>query len=246
METKFEESVEYGVHFLEGTRLASLSDWITHIRFGQIFGRRLPVVEQNEAQTAEKSTTNELLPTEDNLAELEAADLSFSLFDKQRPFASAPIRSRPRRTYDPTRPSRDPEGEYVPTYLANVSYSDKEEWARLKDALEAFGSESGLFDEIAIKLLGKTGGSPFQVQIRKFGQRLKGAKRNLIDVGYGVSQALPLLTELLRKDTPSMFLAPAAGGAPAPKRASRARQPILQHCRPGTATHSRDPQQLHS
>ena len=61
-------------------------------------------------------------------------------------------------------------------------------------------------DEIDIKLLGKTEGSPFQVQIRKFGRRLKGAKRNFIDVGYGVSQALPLLTELLRKDAPSMFL----------------------------------------
>ena len=44
------------------------------------------------------------------------------------------------------------------------------------------------------------------MQIRKFGHRLKGTKRNLIDVGYGVSQALPLLTELLRKDAPSMFL----------------------------------------
>ena len=123
-----------------------------------------------------------------------------------RPFASAPIRSQPRRTYDPTRPSRDPEGEYVPTYLTNLSFRDKMEWARLKEALEEFGRDSGLFDEIHIKLLGKTEGSPFQVQIRKFGRRVKGVKRNLIDVGYGVSQALPLLTELLRKDAPSMFL----------------------------------------
>ena len=122
------------------------------------------------------------------------------------PFASAPTRSQPRRTYDPTRPSRDPEGENVPTYLANLSYRDKEEWARLKHDLEQFGSDSGLFDEIHIKLLGDTGGSPFQVQIRKFGRRLKGPRRNLIDVGYGVSQALPLLTELLRKDAPQMFL----------------------------------------
>ena len=35
----------------------------------------------------------------------------------QRPFASAPVRSRPRRTYDPARHSRDPEGGYTPTYL---------------------------------------------------------------------------------------------------------------------------------
>ena len=133
-------------------------------------------------------------------------DSLWSVFEGQRPVASAPIRSRPQRTYDPTRPSRDPEGEYVPTYLAGISSRSNEEWAGLRKALEAFGQESGLFDEIDIKLLGKTEGSPFQVRIRKFGHRLKGVKRNLIDVGYGVSQALPLLTELLRKDAPSMYL----------------------------------------
>ncbi len=137
---------------------------------------------------------------------LEAAAVSNPFARFPRPFASAPIRSRPKRTYDPTRPSRDPEGEYVPTFLASISGKRKEEWARLRKALEAFGQESGLFNEIDIKLLGKTEGSPFQVQIRKFGHRLKGVKRNLIDVGYGVSQALPLLTELLRKDAPSMYL----------------------------------------
>ena len=205
-ELKFQESVEYGASFLDGTRLATLSDWMWHIRFGRIIGSRLRIAKQTESHTAENSTIDELLPTEDNLAELEAAELSFSLFGNQRPFASAPIRSRPRRTYDPTRPTRDPEGEYVPTYLASMSYSDRNKWLRLKNALEAFGQTSGLFDEIDIKLLGKTGGSPFQVQIRKFGRRLKGAKRNLIDVGYGVSQTLPLLTELLREDAPSMFL----------------------------------------
>ena len=95
----------------------------------------------------------------------------------KRPVASAPIRSRPRRTYDPTRPSRDPEGENIPTYLAEISQSNKKEWTRLKKALEDFGRKSGLYDEIDIKLLGKTGGTPFQVQIRKFGRRLKGAKK---------------------------------------------------------------------
>ena len=122
------------------------------------------------------------------------------------PFAGAPVRSRPRRTYDPVRPSRDPEGEYVPTYLANISRSDRKEWGRLKKTLEEFGQISGLFDEISIKSLGRGHGNPFQVETRKFGRKLKGASRNLIDVGYGVSQILPIITELLRKDSPSMFL----------------------------------------
>ncbi len=146
--------------------------------------------------------------SDDELAEVARIlyESLWSKFQGQRPVAGAPIRSRPHRTYDPTRPSRDPEGEYVPTYLASIARQDNEKWPILRGALEDFGQASGLFDEISIKLLGEAAGSPFQVQIRKFGRRLKGPKRNLIDVGYGVSQALPLLTELLRDDAPSMFL----------------------------------------
>ena len=121
-------------------------------------------------------------------------------------FAGAPVRSQPRRTYDPIRQSRDPEGEYVPSYLAGLSRRDSDEWGALKHRLEGFGKASGLFDEISIGSLGESAGDPFQVRIRKFGKELKGLERNLIDVGYGVSQALPLLTELLRADAPPVFL----------------------------------------
>ena len=123
-----------------------------------------------------------------------------------RPFASAPISSRPRRTYDPMLLAHDAEGEYVPSYLANLSRRDPDGWQRLKMALEEFGRASELFDEISVKSFGKADGDPFQVQVRKFGKRRKGPWRNLIDVGYGVSQALPTLVELLRSDAPSMFL----------------------------------------
>ena len=139
----------------------------------------------------------------ERLQEWGAYDFCFGEVD---PFASAPIRSRPRRTYDPSRPTPDPEGEYIPDYFASMSRNAPAQWERLKSDLEDFGHDSGLFDEIAVLSFGKTAGSPFQVQIRKFGKRLKGPKRNLIDVGYGVSQALPILAELLREDSPKMFL----------------------------------------
>lgn len=124
------------------------------------------------------------------------------------PFASAPVRSKPRRTYDPARPARDPEGDYVPMYLADVYLQNKRAWTKLKGRLEHFGRSAGLFDEISIKPLGSRASEPFQVQVRKFapGGRLKGPHRNLIDVGYGVSQVLPVITELLRADAPSTFL----------------------------------------
>ena len=125
---------------------------------------------------------------------------------RDRPFASAPVRSKPRRTYDPSRPTPDPEGDYVPMYLADVYSRDKEKWSGLKEGLEGFGEVSGLFDEISIRRLGKRSSEPFQVQIRKFAGGLKGPQRNLIDVGYGVSQVLPVITELLQEGAPDMFL----------------------------------------
>ena len=124
----------------------------------------------------------------------------------ERPFASAPVRSKPRRTYDPARPARDPEGENIPMYLSTAFLEDKKLWEVLKNGLEGFGYEAGLFDEIAVRPLGKRGGEPFQIQVRKRGRRVKGPARNLIDVGYGVSQVLPVLTELFRDSRTSMFL----------------------------------------
>ncbi len=123
-----------------------------------------------------------------------------------RPYASAPVRSKPRRTYDPTRLSSDPEGDYVPMYLANVYVRHKQVWETLKNKLEKFGQSSGLFHEITVKHLGKTLGSPFQLQVRKFAGRRRGLWRNLVDVGYGVSQVLPVITELLRQDAPPLVL----------------------------------------
>lgn len=205
-EPKFEEVAKFQAGPSEGIRLSSLSDWMLLIGFRQAVPSRPEDARQIESPSAKDSTMAARLPTVDNLDELRAAEVSYSFIRRPRPFASAPIRSRPRRTYDPTRISHDSGGEDVPSYLATLYTYDKEEWTRLKEALEAFGQASGLFDDIDISLLGKDGGAPFQVQIRKFGRRLKGPKRNLIDVGYGVSQALPLLTELLREDAPSMFL----------------------------------------
>ena len=140
------------------------------------------------------------------LAAWQARNMRISGGPLAETFAGAPVRSQPRRTYDPIRQSRDPEGEYVPSYLASLSRRDSDEWRALKKRLERFGKASGLFDNISIGSLGESAGDPFQVRIRKFGKELKGLERNLIDVGYGVSQALPLLTELLRADAPPVFL----------------------------------------
>ena len=127
-----------------------------------------------------------------------------------RPFAGAPTRFRPLRTYDPILQMRDSEGHSTPSYMANLARHSVANWRSLKHQLENYGRASGLFDEIDVRLLGKSDGDPFQVQVRKHGgpksRRRKGPWRNLIDVGYGVSQALPVLTELLRSDGSNMLL----------------------------------------
>ena len=125
---------------------------------------------------------------------------------RRKPFASAPIRSSPHRTYDPIRLLPDSEGAYIPTYYANVNFRDKKEWDDLKKSLETFGRMSGLFREIGVKQLGDMEGGPFQLEIKVGGAGEARRRRNLIDVGYGVSQVLPVLTEVLRPDAPSMML----------------------------------------
>ena len=123
-----------------------------------------------------------------------------------RRFASAPVRSKPQRTYDPTRIMHDPEGDYVPMYLADLYLqSTRVDWSRMKSLLEEFGKKSHMFDEITVRTLGGAS-DPFQIQIRKFGGREKGVRHNFIDMGYGVSQILPVITSLFRTNGPRLFL----------------------------------------
>ena len=124
-----------------------------------------------------------------------------------RPFASAPIHALPRRTYDSVRLDDDPFGGDIPSRLASLAIRGDTEWTALKQELDAFGRASGLFDDFSVKLLTDIEGGPFQLQVRKFGKRgRKGPTRNLMDVGFGVSQVLPVLAALFRTDGPPMFL----------------------------------------
>lgn len=114
----------------------------------------------------------------------------------ERPFAGAPVRAEPRRTYDPSgaTPDADPAGVDVPTSLATLTKTPAP-WKRTKRYIERFGRASGLFDEIAVKRLGDSDGDPFQLLVRRrgTGRRDKGSLRNLADLGYGVGQVLPIV-----------------------------------------------------
>ena len=122
---------------------------------------------------------------------------------RSEPFASAPVRSRPRRTYEPSPWERDPEGGHIPMRLADLSLHQLQRWEALKGQLENFGRAAGLFDEIDVDHVRKTGSEPFHLRVRKGGKNRKGLLRNLIDVGYGISQALPIVTELTAASVPT-------------------------------------------
>ena len=107
-------------------------------------------------------------------------------------YSFAPTRSKPQRTYDPLIETTSPEGSDMPMTLVNMSRADKERWEELRGRLVKFGKDSGLFTDIHVRKLGKSMGDPFQLQIK-----VKGPKANIIDVGYGVNQILPLLVRIL-------------------------------------------------
>ncbi len=209
---QFEESeirfgTKRGTWKLEHTHTTELISSLTGMNF-PLFLSISHLITENSQWTA-LSGSKQPIPIDEDFEQIHK--ISSFLFERyrsysERPYASAPVRSKPRRTYDPARPTQDPEGNYIPMYLSNLYFQDKNKWGKLKEALEDFGKNAGLFDEISVKPLGKKETEPFQMQVRKSGKRIKGPQRNLIDVGYGVSQVLPVVTELLRPDAPSMFL----------------------------------------
>ena len=122
-------------------------------------------------------------------------------FAASRPICIAPVRTTPLRTYDPVSDTPVPEGAHIPMVLAKLFFQDKQGWKSLKDTLDRFGKESGLFAGVHIKALGRYETDPFQIRVRT-----KGPQANLVDVGYGVSQALPILVEALRSEPGSIHL----------------------------------------
>jgi len=141
------------------------------------------------------STVDESILSRSDLAELGDALEHIRREFLRIPYAFAPIRTSPKRTYDPVGAEPSPEGSHVPMLLAAFSRSAQQQhWATLQAALAEFGAKSGLFERIEIVNKGRTEGDPFQVGVKTGGRTF-----NLIDVGYGVSQSLPILVDTLHR-----------------------------------------------
>ncbi len=109
------------------------------------------------------------------------------------PIPVAPLRSKPERTYNPIREAASPEGKHVPMLMMRLNRTDVSHWDSLHDELVTFGREAGLFSDIRVKRHGKQMSDPFQLQVKV----RTGPHANIVDVGYGVSQSLPILVDVM-------------------------------------------------
>ena len=113
-----------------------------------------------------------------------------------KPIPVAPLRSKPKRTYDPIREIQSPEGEHIPMLMMRLDLTDKNGWTSLHDSLVKFGRESGMFSDITVKRHGKQMSDPFQLQV----EVRTGSPANIMDVGYGISQSLPILVDVMASE----------------------------------------------
>ena len=111
----------------------------------------------------------------------------------------APIRTKPRRTYDEPNTAYSSEGSHTP-YVIRRMLSSGQDATRFKTFMDRVGKASGLFQSIDIKRFGESDDAPFEVNAVLDEQPL-----NLSWLGYGVSQSLPIFVELLDRPRKSWF-----------------------------------------
>ena len=105
----------------------------------------------------------------------------------------APLRAKPKRTYDPVREAATAEGDHIPMLMMRLDRQQRKRWTPLRQSLTEFGRGAGLFSDIKVRQRGKQISDPFQLQVKV----MSGSHANIMDVGYGVSQSLPILVEVL-------------------------------------------------
>jgi predicted ATP-dependent endonuclease of OLD family len=106
----------------------------------------------------------------------------------------APIRTKPRRTYDQFKYSFSPEGDHSPYVVRQFLNRKNRKSIEFQNTMSEYGRKSGLMSSVGVKNFGKDFSSPFQLEIV-----LEDKPLNIGNVGYGVSQALPVLVELIAR-----------------------------------------------
>ena len=108
--------------------------------------------------------------------------------------ALAPMRTQPARVYSYGQSGAriTPDGSHIPSKLLKQHKEEVKE-RDLEEMLNAFGKEAGLFQDISIKRLDRHSDYPFSIIVKTN----QGRKSNIMDVGYGVSQILPVIFDII-------------------------------------------------
>ena len=111
----------------------------------------------------------------------------------------APIRTKPQRFYDGMRKTFTPEGDHTP-FILRKSLRTKVKSKDFAEKLRIFGKYSGLYEAITPHSFDRSPQSPFEILVK-----FSGAELNINNVGYGVSQVLPLIVEFLSRERGRTF-----------------------------------------
>ena len=96
----------------------------------------------------------------------------------------APIRSKPKKTYDEPGTLENPEGDHIPYVIRRILKTKSDFFQKMN----GFGELSGLFKKIDIKEYDNVDDAPFRMNFV-----LNKEPINIVNIGYGVSQVLPIL-----------------------------------------------------
>lgn len=111
----------------------------------------------------------------------------------------APVRTKPERVYGGLNVSFSPEGEHTPRLIKDLLNQEKVA-SRFEKFTRAFGVESDLFEGLYAKSFGRSQSAPFELGVKMGENRYR-----ISDVGYGVSQVLPIIVELFARSSGSVF-----------------------------------------
>lgn len=107
----------------------------------------------------------------------------------------APIRAKAQRNYNSYKQNFNVEGEHIPAKLKEIfSSRNLKNYKNIKNKIIAFGVDSGLFDNINIEEYAELASAPFAINICYDDMPL-----NIANVGYGVSQIIPIIVEMASK-----------------------------------------------
>ena len=110
-----------------------------------------------------------------------------------------PIRTEPKRTYDELALEFSSQGRHTP-YLIRRMLKSKSQAVKLKAFFERVGKASGLFQDVKTQSFGRGANPRFELDVVLDGKAL-----NILNVGYGVSQSLPIMVELLARERGTWF-----------------------------------------